>query len=231
MLTNLPLDWEERLRSETTQPYYRELSARLAEAYRSTTVYPPSEQLYQAMAYTSYLDTKVVILGQDPYHGPGQAHGLSFSVPPGVPIPPSLRNIYKELHDDVGCPIPSHGCLVPWARQGVLLLNAVLSVEADRAGSHSRIGWERLTDRIVHVLNERERPVVFLLWGKHAQDKASFIDRSRHGVIESVHPSPLAAYRGFFGSRPFTRANACLRSYGSTEIDWALSEESENNDG
>ncbi len=227
MLTNLPLDWKELLHSETEQSYYRELSARLAEAYRSTTVYPPPEQLFQAMAYTSYADTKVVILGQDPYHGRSQAHGLSFSVPPGVPIPPSLRNIYKELHADVGCSIPSHGCLVPWARQGVLLLNAVLTVEAERAGSHARIGWERLTDRIVHLLNERERPVVFLLWGKHAQDKASFIDRSRHGVIESVHPSPLAAYRGFFGSRPFSRANAYLRVYGLTEIDWCLPEESE----
>jgi uracil-DNA glycosylase len=227
MLTNLPLDWAERLQSETEQIYYRDLSARLAEAYRSSTVYPPPEQLFQAMAYTSYADTKVVILGQDPYHGPSQAHGLSFSVPSGVPIPPSLRNIYKELHDDVGCPIPRHGCLVHWARQGVLLLNAVLSVEADRAGSHSRIGWERLTDRIVHVLNERERPVVFLLWGKHAQDKASFIDRSRHGVIESVHPSPLAAYRGFFGSRPFSRANAFLRSHGIAEIDWHIPDEPE----
>lgn len=220
--TGFANDWAELLASEMEQPYYVSLQDRLAAEYESGGVYPESSDVFNALQYTSYADTKAVILGQDPYHGPGQAHGLSFSVNPGVRIPPSLQNIYKELHDDLGCPIPDHGCLVSWAKRGVLLLNAVLTVQAGKAGSHQGIGWERFTDRIVAALGAREKPVVFILWGKHAQDKAAIIDRDRHAVIASPHPSPFAARRGFFGSRPFSRANAHLRSFGSREIDWCL---------
>jgi len=215
-------DWASILEGELEQPYYKELRSFLAREYRSRTVYPAMDHIFSALHLTSFADTKVVILGQDPYHGPNQAHGLSFSVQPGVRVPPSLQNIYKELHDDLGCPIPNHGYLVSWAKQGVLLLNAVLTVQAGNAGSHQGIGWERFTDRVIRALSEREEPAVFILWGKHAQLKADFIDPRRHCVISTAHPSPFAAHRGFFGSRPFSRANAFLRSIGRQEIDWCV---------
>ncbi|MGG4032903.1 uracil-DNA glycosylase [Paenibacillus cisolokensis] len=215
-------DWGQILHAEMDKPYYRQLRQFLIEQYRSVTVYPHMNDIFNALHYTSFEQTSVVILGQDPYHGPRQAHGLSFSVQPGVRIPPSLQNIYKELHDDLGCPIPDHGSLVSWAKQGVLLLNAVLTVQAGIANSHQGKGWERFTDRVIAALNDRESPVVFILWGRHAQEKASFIDKRRHCVIASAHPSPFAAHKGFFGSRPFSRANAFLRSVGRPEIDWRI---------
>jgi len=215
-------DWAPLLEEEFSKPYYLKLRQRLKEEYQTYTVYPDMYDIFNALHLTGYEQAKVVILGQDPYHGPGQAHGLSFSVKPGVQPPPSLQNIYKELQDDVNCAIPPHGYLVHWARQGVMLLNTVLTVRAGCPNSHRGLGWEIFTDRVIHLLNERERPLVFILWGKHAQEKAAFIDRSRHCVIQSPHPSPLSAHRGFFGSRPFSRANRFLREHGMTEIDWQL---------
>ncbi|MCC3372923.1 uracil-DNA glycosylase [Cohnella sp. REN36] len=217
-------DWNELLQPEMEQPYYRELRQRLKEEYREQVVYPDMNHIFQALHWTSHAEAKVVILGQDPYHGPGQAHGLSFSVQPGVPQPPSLRNIFKELRNDLGCAVPSHGNLAYWAKQGVLLLNAVLTVRAGQANSHKGLGWERFTDAIIAALNERERPLVFILWGSHAQKKAAFIDKSRHRVIASAHPSPLSAHNGFLGSKPFSRANAHLRELGQAEIDWCVPE-------
>lgn len=215
-------DWAERIGDEFAQPYYKELRRFLIHEYRHHTVYPDMYDIFNALHYTPYGETKVCILGQDPYHGPGQAHGLSFSVQPGVPPPPSLRNIFKELHDDLGCPISNHGCLEHWARQGVLLLNTVLTVRAGAANSHKGRGWEKFTDRVIAELNRREQPVVFILWGRHARAKASMIDTSRHPIITSAHPSPLAAHHGFFGSRPFSRTNRYLIEAGMEPVDWAL---------
>ena len=178
--------------------------------------------IFNALHYTSYADTKVLILGQDPYHEPGQAHGLSFSVLPNVPPPPSLINIFKELETDLGCHTPDNGCLEPWARQGVLLLYTVLTVQAHRANSHRDKGWEIFTDKIISLLNEREKPVAFVLWGAPARRKKAMITNSRHLVVESAHPSPLSAFRGFFGSRPFSRVNRFLESVGETPINWQL---------
>lgn len=215
-------DWADYLEEEFSKPYYLQLRKFLVEEYRTRTVYPDMYDIFNALHYTSYADTKVVILGQDPYHGPGQAHGLSFSVKPGVPQPPSLQNILKELHDDLGCTVPQHGCLVDWAKQGVLLLNTVLTVRASQPNSHRGLGWETFTDRVIETLNMKAEPVVFLLWGSHAQSKAKLITNPRHHLIRSPHPSPLSAYRGFFGSRPFSRANRYLREHGIREIDWQL---------
>lgn len=215
-------DWADLLNSEFEQPYYLELRKFLADEYRSVTVYPNMYDIFNALHYTPYANVKVVILGQDPYHGPGQAHGLSFSVKPGITPPPSLQNIFKELHDDIGCAIPNHGYLVKWAEQGVLLLNTVLTVRANRPYSHRDRGWEIFTDRVIQHLNDKTEPVVFILWGSHAQKKAKLITNSRHHFIRSPHPSPLSAYRGFFGSRPFSRANQFLREAGLPEIDWQL---------
>jgi uracil-DNA glycosylase len=215
-------DWQPFMQEEMNRPYYLNLRKRLAEEYRSQIVYPHMNRIFEALHLTSYADTKVVILGQDPYHGPGQAHGLSFSVMPGVRQPPSLQNIFKELRSDLGCPIPNHGCLEHWAKQGVLLLNAVLTVREGQPNSHRGIGWETFTDRIVAALGAREKPLAFILWGRHAQQKAAYIDRSRHFVVASAHPSPLSAHNGFFGSRPFSRCNEFLRSTGQTEIDWRI---------
>ncbi|MFD0711000.1 uracil-DNA glycosylase [Paenibacillus sp. GCM10027626] len=215
-------DWSEWLHEEMEQDYYRELRLLLAEQYRTKTIYPDMHHIFNALHYTSYADTRVVILGQDPYHGPRQAHGLSFSVQPGVKPPPSLQNIFKELKDDLGCAIPDHGYLLPWTKQGVLLLNNVLTVEAGQAASHQGIGWEKFTDAIVARLNEREKPIVFILWGRHAQEKAANINTDRHFIISSAHPSPFAAHRGFFGSKPFSRTNQFLKSIGSPEIDWSI---------
>lgn len=215
-------DWEPFMREEMSRPYYLELRKRLAEEYRSRIVYPHMNHIFQALHLTSFGETKVVILGQDPYHGPGQAHGLSFSVQPGVRQPPSLQNIFKELRSDLGCPIPNHGCLESWARQGVLLLNSVLTVREGQPNSHKGLGWETFTDRIIAALGAREKPLAFILWGRHAQQKASLIDRKRHLVLASAHPSPLSAHNGFFGSRPFSRTNEFLRSVGQPEIDWRI---------
>lgn len=222
MASILKNDWAERIGNEFDKPYYKELRQFLIQEYRTRTVFPDMYDIFNALHYTSYAHTKVCILGQDPYHGPGQAHGLSFSVKPGVPPPPSLQNIFKEMHADIGCPIPDHGCLEHWARQGVLLLNTVLTVRRGEANSHRGRGWEQFTDRVIEELNKRERPVVFILWGRPARAKKAMIDIRRHFVIESAHPSPLSAHHGFFGSRPFSRANEFLRQAGMTPIDWAL---------
>lgn len=215
-------DWDEILLDELHKPYFQELMANLEMEYNEHTVYPPKELLFTALELTPYKDTKVVILGQDPYHGEGQAHGLSFSVNPGVRIPPSLRNIYTELNEDIGVPIPNHGSLQHLAEQGVLLLNTVLTVREHEAASHKDLGWERFTDTIMQKLNERTTPLVFILWGSHAQKKGAFIDHNRHMVIQSPHPSPLSSYRGFFGSRPFSKANQFLKAQGIDEIDWLI---------
>lgn len=215
-------DWGELLHPEMELPYYQELRKRLAAEYRERVVYPNPYQIFQALHWTPYAEVKVVILGQDPYHGPGQAHGLSFSVQQGVRQPPSLQNIFKELKADLGCDIPNHGNLEHWAKQGVLLLNAVLTVRESEANSHKNFGWEKFTDRIVACLNDREKPMAFILWGRHAQQKASFIDEKRHCVIRSAHPSPLSAHAGFFGSQPFSKSNAFLRQSGQQEIDWRI---------
>ena len=222
MSITLSNDWGYLLQDELEQPYYKELRDFLDEQYRSSVVYPQIDDIFNALHYTSYEGTKVVIIGQDPYHGLGQAHGLSFSVQPGVRVPPSLQNIFKELKEDLGFEIPDHGSLVSWAKQGVLLLNNVLTVQASEPASHQGKGWERFTDTIIRELNKRQQPVVFVLWGKHAQQKAAAIDENRHCIISSPHPSPFAARKGFFGSQPFSKANAFLRQTGVKEIDWQI---------
>lgn len=220
MVHFLQNDWAEVLDEEFEKPYYKELREFLKHAYASERVYPPMEDIYNALRVTPYASTKVVILGQDPYHGPGQAHGLSFSVCPGVQPPPSLLNIFKEMESDIGCARPTHGCLLGWAEQGVLLLNTTLTVAQGRPKSHAGHGWETLTDAIIAKLSARQTPMVFILWGAHAQSKVALIDTHRHHIIKSPHPSPLSASRGFFGSRPFSRANAYLIQDGLDPIDW-----------
>lgn len=220
MVHFLQNDWAEVLDEEFEKPYYKELREFLKHAYASERVYPPMEDIYNALRVTPYASTKVVILGQDPYHGPGQAHGLSFSVRPGVQPPPSLLNIFKEMESDIGCARPNHGCLLGWAEQGVLLLNTTLTVAQGRPKSHAGHGWETLTDAIIAKLSVRQTPMVFILWGAHAQSKVALIDTHRHHIIKRPHPSPLSASRGFFGSRPFSRANAYLIQDGLDPIDW-----------
>lgn len=215
-------DWEPLLASEFEKPYYQKLRQFLKEEYSTHVIYPNKNDIFNALHYTSYENTKVVILGQDPYHGPNQAHGLSFSVQPGVRTPPSLQNMYKELQSDVGCEIPNNGYLVKWAEQGVLLLNAVLTVRQGEANSHKGKGWEHFTDCVIALLNEREKPVIFILWGRHAQAKKKLITNSNHHIIESVHPSPLSARRGFFGSKPFSKVNEFLSSMSEKEIEWQI---------
>ena len=217
-------DWDKILSEEFDKPYYQELRHFLDQEYATHTVFPLPKDIYNALRYTTYQDCKVVILGQDPYHEKGQAHGLSFSVNKGIAIPPSLENIYKELHDDLGCKIPHHGNLEKWARQGVLLLNAVLTVREHQANSHRGKGWEILTDTIIKKINEKDSPVVYILWGANARRKKEFITNPKHYIIESVHPSPLSAYNGFFGSRPFSKANRFLIEHGETPIDWEIDE-------
>lgn len=219
ILTN---DWNDYLKDEFEKEYYQKLRQFLISEYHTRTIYPDMYDIFNALHYTSYHDTKVVILGQDPYHGAGQAHGLSFSVRKGIAIPPSLLNIYKELADDLGCYIPNNGYLKPWADQGVLLLNASLTVRAGVANSHRNIGWEIFTDRVIQILNEREKPVIFILWGANARSKKKYITNKQHYIIESTHPSPLSAHNGFFGSKPFSRANAILESLGETPINWQI---------
>ncbi|GGK34047.1 uracil-DNA glycosylase [Caldalkalibacillus thermarum] len=215
-------DWSPLLEQEFEKPYYQRLRKFLIHEYRTQVVYPDMYDIYNALHYTPYAETKVVILGQDPYHGPGQAHGLSFSVQPGVQPPPSLQNIFKELHDDLGCYIPNNGCLEKWARQGVLLLNTVLTVRQGQPNSHRGKGWETFTDKVIQTLNEREQPVVFILWGRNAQAKKELITSPHHYMIESPHPSPYSANRGFFGSRPFSKTNKFLKEIGVEEIDWQI---------
>lgn len=215
-------DWGQYLNEEMAQPYYRQLRQFLIGEYSTKQVYPDMYSIFNALHYTSYADTKVLILGQDPYHEPGQAHGLSFSVQPNVPPPPSLVNIFKELETDLGCTVPNNGCLEPWARQGVLLLNTVLTVQAHRANSHRDKGWEIFTDKIISLLNQREKPVAFILWGSPARRKKAMITNPQHFIVESPHPSPLSAYRGFFGSRPFSKVNKFLESVGEEPINWQL---------
>lgn len=216
--------WQERLAEETTQPYYQDLQEFLECEYRRETIYPPQEKVFEALAWTPYEEVKVVILGQDPYHGPNQAHGLSFSVLPGNKIPPSLRNIYKELANDLGYQPVSHGYLEKWAKQGVLLLNTVLTVRDGNANSHRNRGWEQFTNRIIEELNQRQEPIVFILWGKPAQTKKAMIETDRHIILEGPHPSPLSAHRGFFGTRPFSQTNRALEENGQTAIEWQLPE-------
>ena len=215
-------DWGQYLKEEMAQPYYRQLRQFLIGEYSTKQVYPDMYSIFNALHYTSYADTKVLIVGQDPYHEPGQAHGLSFSVQPNVPPPPSLVNIFKELETDLGCTVPNNGCLEPWARQGVLLLNTVLTVQAHRANSHRDKGWEIFTDKIISLLNQREKPVAFILWGSPARRKKAMITNPQHFIVESPHPSPLSAYRGFFGSRPFSKVNKFLESVGEEPINWQL---------
>ena len=215
-------DWLEPLKPEFSKPYYKKLYQMVNEEYRTHQIFPPADDIFNAFALTPLHEVKVVILGQDPYHGEGQAHGLCFSVKPDVEIPPSLVNIYKELQDDCGCEIPNNGYLTKWAKQGVLLLNTVLTVRAHQANSHRGIGWEEFTDAAIRVLNEQDRPMVFILWGRPAQMKKSMLTNPNHLIIESPHPSPLSAYRGFFGSRPFSRTNKYLKEHGLKEIDWQI---------
>lgn len=215
--------WKDRLQSEFKLDYMQKLKSFLHdEKIQKKTIYPKGDEYFFALNTTPFEKVKVVILGQDPYHGPGQAHGLSFSVKPGVRFPPSLQNIFKELESDLGIPRPNTGYLKKWADQGVLMLNAVLTVEAGQAASHQGKGWEIFTDKIIETINREKEHVVFVLWGSYAQKKGAFIDRNKHLVIESVHPSPLSAHRGFFGSRPFSKINTYLKETGQKLIDWSL---------
>ena len=214
--------WEKALKGEFSKEYYKKLFIKVREEYQTRTIYPPADDIFNAFHFTPLEEVKVVILGQDPYHEPGQAHGLCFSVKPNVQIPPSLINIYKELEDDLGCYIPNNGYLEKWGRQGGLVLNTVLTVRAHQANSHKDIGWEQFTDAAIRVLAEQDRPMVFVLWGKPAQRKKEMIHNPKHLVLESAHPSPLSAYRGFFGSRPFSRINEYLKENGLTPIDWQI---------
>jgi len=214
-------DWNPLLRGEFEKPYWKELQSFVRHERELHTVYPAHDEVFAALHRTPYADVKVLILGQDPYHGPGQAHGLCFSVQHGVAVPPSLANIFKELRDDLGVKPPGHGNLQPWASRGVLLLNATLTVRAGQAASHQGRGWETFTDQVIRAVNDKPF-VVFVLWGAYARKKKSLIDTTRHAVIESAHPSPLSAHNGFFGSRPFSRVNAALRDAGLSDIDWRL---------
>lgn len=221
-MVNFENDWDKVLEGEFDKDYYKELRKFLIEEYRSQIIHPSMYDIFNALKTVPYEDVKIVILGQDPYHGPDQAHGMSFSVRPGIPAPPSLQNIFKEIRDDVGCSIPEHGYLMEWAQQGVLLLNTVLTVREGQANSHKGRGWEIFTDRVIELLSRREKPMVFLLWGGNARSKKKLIDGSRHLILESAHPSPLSAYRGFFGCRHFSRANDFLRKNGMEPVDWQI---------
>lgn len=215
-------DWQDVLGEEFNKPYYVELREFLKKEYAEQTIYPVMENIWSAFEHTAYRDVKVVILGQDPYHGPNQAHGLSFSVLPGVKHPPSLRNLLKELQEDSGCSSPKDGILTKWADQGVLMMNTVLTVRAGEAHSHRNKGWETLTDEVIRKLSERDEPIIFVLWGRPAQTKKRLIDLTKHTVLEAPHPSPLSAHRGFFGSRPYSKVNSLLQSRGQAPIDFCL---------
>jgi len=215
-------DWNPILRAQLAEPYWPELQRFVADERARHAVYPPHDEVFAALHLTPYAEVRVLILGQDPYHGPGQAHGLCFSVRPGVPLPPSLQNIFLELQSDLGIEPPGHGCLDAWARQGVLLLNTTLTVRARQATSHQGKGWEIFTDAVIRAVNDKPERVVFVLWGAAARKKRTLVDTSRHVVIESAHPSPLSARNGFFGSRPFSRANEALLAAGRQPVDWRL---------
>lgn len=215
-------DWDKLLKNEFEKEYYKKLRRFLVNEYETKTVYPDRYNIFEALTLTPYKDTKVAILGQDPYHGENQAHGLAFSVQKKVSIPPSLRNIYKELLEDLGCYIPNNGYLVPWAKQGVLLLNASLTVVANSANSHRNKGWEIFTDCIIQLLNKKETPIVFLLWGNNAKEKIKYITNSKHLILTASHPSPLSASRGFFGCKHFSKTNIFLKKTGQTEINWQI---------
>lgn len=215
-------DWADELKLEYKKPYYRELYNKINEEYASRKIFPPADDIFNAFHLTPLANVKCVIIGQDPYHGENQAHGLCFSVKPGVEIPPSLVNIYKELEDDLGCRIPNNGYLVKWAKQGVLMLNNVLTVRAHQAASHQGIGWEQFTDAAMDILNKQDRPIVFLLWGRPAQMKAAKLNNPNHLILKAPHPSPLSAYRGFFGCKHFSKANAFLMEHGLEPIDWQI---------
>ena len=220
MATHLNNSWDEILKSEIEKPYFNQIRSTLVNEYKTHTIYPPMKQILAAFEYTSYEDVKVVIIGQDPYHQKGQANGLCFSVSEGIALPPSLQNIYKALEYDLQIPPAKSGDLSKWAKQGVLLLNATLTVRESMPGSHSKIGWERFTDSVISLLNEREKPVVFMLWGNYAKKKKALITNKQHLVLESVHPSPLSFYQGFLECKHFSKANEFLRKNGIEEIDW-----------
>lgn len=215
-------DWNPLLRDEFAKPYWAELQAFVADERARHQVFPPADEVFAALHQTPYAEVKVLILGQDPYHGPGQAHGLCFSVRPGVAVPPSLRNIHAELEADLGIAPPDHGCLDAWTHQGVLLLNTSLTVRAHQAASHQKQGWETFTDEVIRAVDAKPEPVVFILWGASARKKKALIDTSRHTVVESAHPSPLSAHNGFFGSRPFSRTNEALVAAGREPVDWRI---------
>lgn len=221
-MRSLPRSWQKVLKDEIEKPYFEKLRAFVDEERERHTVYPPEEDLFTALEATPYKDVNVLLLGQDPYHGENQAHGLCFSVRPEVAIPRSLMNIFKELKSDIGCRVPNNGYLMPWAEQGMLMLNAVLTVRAGEANSHKGKGWETFTDTIIEQVNEKDDRVVFVLWGSYAQKKIELIDTERHTIIKSAHPSPLSARHGFFGSKPFSKVNAALREAGKPEIDWQI---------
>ena len=215
-------EWDEILKDEFQSDYYAQIRETLKQEYASHEIYPPMQDIFNALRYTSYSDVKAVLLGQDPYHGPGQAHGLCFSVRPGIAPPPSLQNIFKELQSDMGLPAPHSGCLIPWAKEGVLMLNTTLTVRRGQANSHSKIGWTKFTDAIIQKLNDHEQPIVFLLWGSNARSKKALITNPNHLILETVHPSPLSAHQGFFGSRHFSQCNEFLMAHGIAPIDWTL---------
>ncbi|HBE9435303.1 Uracil-DNA glycosylase (UDG) [Clostridioides difficile] len=221
-MVNLGNDWDELLKEEFEKDYYLNLRKFLIEEYKTRQIFPNMHNIYEALKHTSYKDTKVLILGQDPYHGDNQAHGLAFSVQPQVKTPPSLLNMYKELKDDLGCFIPNNGYLMPWADQGVLLLNTALTVRAHEANSHKNKGWEIFTDRVISILSEREDPVIFVLWGSNARKKVELIDTSKHYILEAPHPSPLSASKGFFGCKHFSKINGILKKLGKEPINWQI---------
>ena len=221
-MVNIGNDWDELLNEEFNSEYYKNIREFLMKEYKENVVYPKAEDIFNSLKLTSFKDCKVVIIGQDPYHQPNQAHGLSFSVQDGVKIPPSLKNIYKELSVDMNIKIPSTGDLTTWAKQGVLLLNSTLTVREGKPASHKNIGWENLTNRIIEILNKKEEPVVFILWGNHAKEKERLITNKKHLIITGAHPSPFSAYNGFFGGRYFSKTNDFLKQCGLQEIDWRL---------
>lgn len=222
MTVNIGNDWDILLADQWDMPYYQNLRKHLIKEYQNYSIFPNMNDIFNALKSVSYKDAKVVILGQDPYHGKGQAHGYAFSVKKGIRIPPSLLNIYKEMHDDINTYIPNNGYLVKWADQGVLLLNTSLTVREGLANSHEKLGWQILTDRIIKLLNNRDKPLVFILWGRNAQSKEKLITNDNHLIIKSTHPSPLSAHRGFFGSKPFSKTNNFLISVGEDPIDWQI---------
>jgi uracil-DNA glycosylase len=221
--TKLPMSWQVVLAEEFEKAYFKQLQDFLAEERQTQTIYPLEEDVFSAFELTPYYDVKVLLLGQDPYHDENQAHGLCFSVKPGIKAPPSLVNIYKELSDDIGCEIPKSGYLIEWAKQGVLMLNAVLTVRAHTPNSHKNKGWEKFTDTVISQVNQKSDPVIFVLWGGYAQKKLKLIDTTRHIVIQSAHPSPLSAHNGFFGSKPFSKINAALEACNKSPINWQIS--------